>query len=188
MVVAFGIFSAAMITAVGIMLGVIHANQKSSAVQAVIDNIRFSLELMTREMRTGTDFQIVNHGCSEQFADGIEFVDRNVPAVEGKRRYCYLADRLPFGPTQDGLPDTIYRVALSNEGPINCSPPIGSPFTSIEVLVESFQIKLDGYGLTSSDGQPRVTLSLRVKSSNERYQADSIMNLQTTVVQRLLQE
>ena len=204
MIVAFGIFSAAMITAVGILIGVSQANQKSEGGQAVIDNLRFSLELITREMRTGIDFTIVketdrHHLCQVAGSDGIEFIDKNVPAGEGKRRYYYLADRFPTD-SPNGTPDTIFRIALNNETPItattadctaiNIQNAVGGavPFTSGDTLVEKFKIKLEGSGPDSSDGQPRVTLSLGVKSPRQRLQTDSLMNLQTTVIQRLLEE
>ena len=184
MVVAVGIFGTAMVMAVGIMLGALSANFKSAQIQAVIDNARFSLELIAREMRTGTNFQITNHNCLNQILDGIEFVDRNVPAGDpGKKRYYYLADR-----DGNGNPDAVMRVAFNNEAPIDCSQDIEKAFTGEEVIVENFQIRLAGQAIGSLDGQPRVTVSLKVKSTSPKYQQDSTMNLQTTVVQRLLED
>lgn len=184
MVVAVGIFGTAMIMAVGIMLGALNANLKSAQIQAVIDNTRFSLELIAREMRTGTNFQITNHNCLNQLLDGIEFVDRNVPAGgSGKRRYYYLADR-----DGDGGPDAVMRVAFNNEALIDCTQDIEKAFTGDEVLVENFQIRLAGQASGGLDGQPRVTISLKVKSTSPKYQQGSTMNLQTTVVQRLLED
>ena len=184
MVVAVGIFGTAMVMAVGIMLGALSANFKSAQIQAVIDNARFSLELIAREMRTGTNFQITNHNCLNQILDGIEFIDRNVPAGDpGKKRYYYLADR-----DGNGNPDAVMRVAFNNEASIDCSQDIEKAFTGEEVIVENFQIRLAGQAVGDLDGQPRVTVSLKVKSTSPKYQQDSTMNLQTTVVQRLLED
>lgn len=172
-VVAVGMFSLLVILSIGITLGILRAQTKTSDIQSVLDNIRFGLELMTREIRTGNNLKyIANCGSTGQ---GIEFIDLNIspPAA----RFYYLLD-------SDGIggPDTLMRVAMDpGVSTINCSQTL--PLTSSEVLVERFNAKLEGAGI--NDGQPRVTFFLKIKSKNPKAELDTSMNIQTTVVQRL---
>ena len=53
MAVATGIFAILVVSAISIMISVTKAQTKIQRVQTAIDNVRFSLELITKEMRVG---------------------------------------------------------------------------------------------------------------------------------------
>src|SRR3990167_9895129 len=57
MFVALGVFSVIMVIAFGIAISMNNAQFKASRIQIVQDDLRFALESMTKEMRTGTNFQ-----------------------------------------------------------------------------------------------------------------------------------
>lgn len=172
-VVAVGMFSLLVILSIGITLGVLRAQTKASDIQSVLDNIRFGLELMTREIRTGNSLKyIANCGSIGQ---GVEFINLNVSPPAARFYYLQDTDTILGG-------DTLMRVAM-NPGitTIDCGQAL--PLTSSEVLVERFEAKLEGAGV--NDGQPRVTFFLKIKSKNPKVELDTSMNIQTTVVQRL---
>lgn len=172
-VVAVGIFSLLVVLSIGITLGILRAQTKASNIQSVLDNIRFGLELITREMRTGSNLKYIAN-CGS-IGSGIEFIDLNVSPAAARFYYLQDTDAIPG-------PDTLMRVAM-NPGVIiiNCAAAL--PLTSSEVLVEQFDAKLEGAGV--NDGQPRVTFFLKIKSKNPKMELDTSMNIQTTVVQRL---
>lgn len=54
--VAVSIFLVVMTTAMGAILGIFNANRKVSSLKAVMDNLNFAVETMSREMRFGTKY------------------------------------------------------------------------------------------------------------------------------------
>ncbi|MBI2054994.1 MAG: hypothetical protein HYT39_02760 [Candidatus Sungbacteria bacterium] len=58
MIVSLGMFSVLIIASIGVILGVSRAQTKTANLQTIQDNIRFSMELITRELRTGSDYSL----------------------------------------------------------------------------------------------------------------------------------
>lgn len=177
MVVSMGIFSFLVVSAIGITIQVMKAQTKAANIQAVLDNVRFGLELMTREMRTGDSFVTsvpFLSGCSGYVPlSEISFRDLNLSPTEG-RIYYRRND------------NTIMRIAYPWPpalGTPNCGQ--AQPFSADEVVVESMRFQLRGQTLGPADGQPVITVNLRVSSRNPRFGPTTRMNLQTTVVQRV---
>jgi len=170
MVISIGIFSVIIIAAIGIILEVSNAQIKVNNIQVILDNARFSLELITKEMRTGNLYSL-SSVCGSSGSE----ISFNTSI--GETRVYFLQN--------SGGKGVIMRAAQS----INSSDCDGisgkvQPFTSDDVNVENFKITAQGTGTGASDGQPWVVISLQVKSTSPKYQLDSSMNLQTTVVQR----
>jgi len=91
-IVATGLFALLALTAVSIMLSVVKAQTSVQRIQSAIDNIRFSLELITKEMRVGTGYRLVSpNECGDAGTDEINFVTSFPPA---ERRYFIQANRL----------------------------------------------------------------------------------------------
>lgn len=163
-----GIFSVLVVSSIGIMLQVSNAEIKAANVQAVQDTIRFSLELMTKEMRTASNYQLTTL-CAPS---GLEV---SFDATSGKRIYFL-----------DGAKRQIMRATQS----ISATDCTGStakvfPFTSEEIVVELLSFKLRGQLPGPLDGQPMAIIMLKISAKNPRFGAETNMNLQTTVVQRL---
>ena len=169
--VATGIFAVLMMLTVSITLGVLNIQRKVGAIQSVIDNTRVSLELMTREMRTGINFSTINLGCPNTSGFGIQFTDVNTSPPE--RHYYYV----------DSAKQALMRVAMSSDIAIDCTQT--RQFTGAEVIVENIQFILNGAAAGPADGQPRITIFLKGKSKNQPTQFGTSMQLQTTVVPRL---
>lgn len=161
MLIALGIFSVVMIITVGAVLALQQAQVKASRIQDMQDNLRFSVESMTKEMRTGTDF--LPSGAISGLPNGY--------------------DQLVFT-RSDGVQIGYCRASNAIRkmtAIINCAS--GAPVTDDAIAVEQLVFYVIGNALGPSDGQPRITIALRASS------ADPILattfRIQTTVTQRL---
>lgn len=168
MIISIGIFSVVVIASIGIMLQVSNAQIKAAGIQAIQDNIRFSLELMTKELRTGNSYQLTTI-CSTSGSE-ITF-----DATSGRRTYFL-----------DSNKKRIMRATqVIGVGDCDGSTSKAIPFTSDEVSVENFLVQLEGQNAGPLDGQPRVSIMLKVSANDPKFGKETSMNLQTTIVQRL---
>jgi prepilin-type N-terminal cleavage/methylation domain-containing protein len=67
LMVAIGLFALVMTLASGTYLVMIHINQQVQSIATGIDNLAFALETMTRDIRTGTDYDGINGSSSFTF-------------------------------------------------------------------------------------------------------------------------
>ena len=171
LIVSIAIFSLVVLGAIGVMVNVFGAQRKAIAIKEVLDNARFPIELMSRELRTATDIKfIVPPGCP---IIGTEFTDHN--GTVAQERFYYLR-------TVGGV-GTIMRVAMPSAGSIDCAQ--AQELTAKEVSVDNAFGLFFGTVPGPNDGQPRVTFGFRVRSRDTRFAADTVMSVQTTVTQRL---
>lgn len=160
MLVSIGIFAVVIVSSISVILSIGGAQQKVSNTQNIQDNVRFMLELMTKEMRQGTNY--TGQNCSGDQCAGVLF--RNFQgAVTG---YC----------SENGV---IKRMENSTE----CAG--GSPMTSGNVIITKLLFYLLGTGCGPADGQPRVTVAISGRSAGPKASLESNFNLQTTVTQRI---
>ena len=160
MIISIGIFSTIVVAAIGITIGISNAQIKASNVQAAQDNIRFSVELMTKEMRTGSQYEL-SRLCAATAGEEIRFV-----ASSGTSRVYYRSG------------GSLMRLVDST----NCAD--AKPLLSEEVAVESIWFRVGGVILGATDGQPWAMVSLSIRSRGAKQVLDSQMDLQTMVVQR----
>lgn len=173
MVVAIGIFSVIVISAIGIELGVANAQLKANGIQSILDNIRFSLELITKEMRTGTSYSITQNCTTRLSANsGPEIT---FTTSTGQTRVYFL----------DAATGLVMR-ATTAIGPADCDGLTKKvqPFTADDVAIQSLNFQTFGNTFGPNDGQPWILVTLSVSSKEPKYQFDSSMNLQTMIVQR----
>jgi len=161
MIISIGIFSVLVVASIGITLEVSNAQIKAANIQATQDNIRFSLELITKEMRTGSRYTPSSF-CNSNPGEEISFFTSS-----GESRMYYLTG------------DRIMRL----KGTTVCQA--GQPLMADEVGVERLRFMVSGASSGPQDGQPRVTVSLRVRSKSLKDPLESRMDLETTVTQRL---
>lgn len=178
LVVSIAVFSMVVLAAAGVMISVFQAHAKAIALKDVLDNARFSLELMTRELRTGTNMQYTTTpppGCPR---NGLEFTSNNQGSAQ--ERFYYWDDS-----DGNGKPDILMRVAMPSAESIDCNAVPPQQFTAAEVVVDHWRINWLGVGVGPTDGQPRITMSFVIYSRNPRFGPDTIVNLQTTVTARI---
>ena len=169
LIVSIAIFSLVLLGAIGVMVNVFGAQRKAIAIKEVLDNSRFPIELMSRELRTPTHIQGIRpSGCP---TSGLQFTSHNGSIAQ--ERFYYLR----------GSDGTIMRVAMTIADSIDCA--LAQELTAKEVLVDNVSTVVFGDGLGPNDGQPRITFGFRVQSRDPRFAADTMINVQTTVTQRL---
>ncbi len=176
LVIAIGIIMVVLLAAVDIMLKIFQAQDKAVAVKDVFDNARFSMELMTREMRTATnirymgDDELPPSGCPS----GLEYTSHNQGSAQ--ERYYFVKDT---NIDADSDPDTLMRVAMTIEGLVDCT--LAQELTSPEVRVMRWGLSWSGDELGPTDGQPRWTITMTIDSRNPRFGSKTQVNLETTV-------
>ncbi len=161
MIISIGIFSVLVVTSIGVMLGVSNAQLKAANVQATEDNIRFGMELVTKEMRTGSQYAL------SAFCGGDPGTEVSFLTSAGEQRvYCLSGDRLMrLVGTHD------FRRA--------------KPLMADEITVERVRFQMGGVVPGSSDGQPWVMMAMSISSKSGKQAFESRMDLETMVVQRL---
>lgn len=170
MLISIGIFSILVIASVGITLGVSNAHIKASNVQSVLDNTRFSLELMSKEIRTGANFTNTGITCGALTNQIIKF-----DSTSGRRIYFL-----------DSIQKKIKRATSNITSIVQCTDDtIVRQFTADEVSVDNLNFIINGNIPGPSDGQPMVSINIQISSRGAKFGSETKINLQTTVVQRL---
>ena len=176
LIVSIAIFSIVVIAATSIMMSVFRAQAKAVAIKNVLDNARFSLELMTRELRTATGISFTTTpppGCPR---NGLAFTSHNQGSSQ--ERFYYWEDT-----DGDGVRDAMMKVAMS-AGSIDCTAVPPQRFTSDEVIVDSWVIRLLGNAVGGADGQPSVLIIFKMHGQDTPFGVDTSINLQTAVTMR----
>lgn len=165
MVVALGIFSTVMLLSIGALVSVQNAQIRSGDVQAVHDNIRFAMEFMTKDIRQGSAYEGDQPDCSSGCGE-MRFTKPNGTQFG----YCVDAGKL---------------VRFNITAGESCSAASAAILTANEVMVDGILFYILGQNPDPSDGQARVTIAVRVRSQSPSQEAPTIMDLQTTIIQRL---
>lgn len=168
-IVAVSIFALITLATVQIMLIVMRTQETITRVQAIQDNARFSLELITKEMRTGIEYEANTPASTICTNNGSEI---HFLSTSGRRVY-YL------DPSGSGR---IYRATSAVTAVDQCANGINSKFngfTGDQVFIERLAFILRGQNPASaspSDGQAMATITMRIRPN---------LDLQTTIVQRV---
>ncbi|MDP3778754.1 MAG: type II secretion system protein [bacterium] len=177
LIVAIGMFSVVVVSAIALMISTFNAQAKAIAVKDVIDNGRFTLELMTRELRTATGVVYTATPPANCPRRGLEYTSYNQAVPE--ERFYYWEDT-----DGDGSPDAIMRVAMPSAGSVDCITAPPQQFTSPGIVVDNWILNITGNDPSPDDGQPRITIGFVIHSRDVRYGHDTMLNIQTTVIPR----
>ena len=177
LIVAIGIFSVVVLGVTDLMLTTFKTQAKAIAVKEVIDNGRFTLELMTRELRTATNVVRTETPPTNCPRNGLQYTSYNQGAPE--ERFYYWEDT-----DGNGSPDAIMRVAMASAGSVNCASAPPQQFTSPGVIVGNWILNIAGNNPSPADGQPRITIGFGIHSRDPRYWAETTLDIQTTIVPR----
>lgn len=178
MMVSVAIFSIVMTISLGALLAMSESDRKAQTLKSVINNLNFSLDSMSRSIRTGAAY----HCDAAQ-----------VPLTAVRDCAGTPASSFAYQPASGGT--FVYRLETAN--PVLCGQPptkVGcivrstdggstySPLTSSEVFINA----LDFYvtGAEAASVQPKVTILISGVVNVSGTQT-SPFNLQTSVTQRL---
>ncbi|MDP3902270.1 MAG: type II secretion system protein [bacterium] len=155
LIVALGLFAVVMTISMGAFLNISDIQKKSESLRNVSDNMSFTIEMMTRDIREGRDYI-----CSPSPCDDLTFIDAEDDTVTYKLN------------KEDSQKKYIMRINSLGES---------SQITSNEVNVNSLIFTVRGTG--PNDGQPFVTIYVGgVTDSKQKLK--SSLNLQASVSQR----
>lgn len=178
MLVSVAIFAIVMTIALGSLLAMSESDRKAQTLKSVINNLNFSLDSMSRSIRTGTTYHCdIGQGTLTATRD------------------CTAAGATSFAFRSNEGNTVIYRFENSNRttcgqpsGTVGCvvrSTDGGSTYAAItasEVVVNTLQFYV--IGAQSASLQPKVTILLSgTVQANGTQQTP--FNLQTSVTQRL---
>lgn len=156
MIAALGVFSVIIIIFSATFLSLLNAERRTQIAANVQDNLRFALEVMAKEIRTGTGYSIPSSPSNTS----ITFTN---------------ADNVPV----------TYRLSGSDllSNPCNLNPCIGKvisgkflPLTSKQISVQ----KLEFYPLSGS--QPSVQIVIRARAMVQNVETE--LTVQTTISKR----
>ncbi len=211
LIIALGVFGVVITTAVGALLMLVATNEQLQQEQNVMSNLSFALDSMTREIRTGTDYQCVgaNNPTSPpgQVFDGTTDLDNISPDSFGwgdcplgnqdssTRFRGILFTEAGNSITQDG-DKILYFFDRDGDDAADISPGlyrrIGDEprvkITAPEIFVHDAVFYVNGVDQWRSDDdtvQPSVSIVLKV-SGDENTPEDEWDVVQTTVSQRTL--
>lgn len=169
LMVAISLFAVIMVLSMGSIFSVFNANKKSQTLRAVMDNLNFTLEAMTRTIRFGS-----NYHCDA--TTGVISVPRD--CAGGADSFSILDS----GGHQVTYKLSGTRIARTVDG--------GSDYylTSGDVTIQKLKFYVYGSTLYSNGGdlyQPQVIMVVGgYAGSSTKPSAQSTFTLQTTVSQR----
>jgi len=179
MMVSVAVFTIVMTVALGALLSMSESDRKAQTIKSVINNINFSVDSMSRSIRTGY----------------IYHCDSAVSPVTSPRD-CTGTPSTSFAyRPADSLNTIVYRLETSNAA--LCGQPASrvgcivrsvdgglnySPITSAEVYIDTLNFYVTG--TASAVIQPKVTILIS-GVVNMNAEQNSVFNLQTSVTQRL---
>lgn len=206
---AISIFSTVMIIIIGALLMLNNANKKAQALRAVVDNLNFAIEDMTRNIKTGSEYACgakIERGTSGQW-DTINMNEARDCVIRPNNNFynsvvlkgsiipgtnltqCYLYYFL----SEEGQPKKLkYATAAQNIGGkcfeqsiwTNVKP---NNFISPEVLINDISFNIINPDMTVGSSfvqQPLVIINLSGEIDTAQYKFKTPFNIQTTVSQR----
>jgi prepilin-type N-terminal cleavage/methylation domain-containing protein len=183
LMVSVAIFSVVMVISMGALLAMSNADRKAETVNSVISNLNFAVESMTRNVRTGYNYNCGGPSSLDCASGGTSFyfTDQDGSTV------VYDFNTTASGCGQPANAATIGCIRRSTNG--------GSsylPITAPEVKITAMKFYLRGSDLGPSDtNQPNVVISIvgYVQLSTSTVVATasqkSEFKIQTSVTQRL---
>lgn len=175
MLVSVAIFSIVMVIALGSLLAMSESDRKAQTLKSVINNLNFSLDSMSRAIRTGTTYHCdIGQGSATATRDcsGTPAASMAFKAADGSTvSYCFASGAILREVTpSSGTPDT------------SCAAAGFAAITSPEVVISSLSFYI--IGATDPNIQPKVTILVSGAVQQSATQQTKF-NLETSVTQRL---
>ncbi|MGH7141752.1 MAG: PilW family protein [Minisyncoccia bacterium] len=186
MIVAVGLFMLVMVIAVGSLVSIVAADRKAESIESVVDNLRFAIDDISRETRTGTEYYCGGYSAGgtqdcTNGSDKITFTDQDGNRVSFKVESSNLCGTNYAG-------DCLARCENSADGTITECPGSYSPITSPSVDIEKAEFYVAGSTPGPFDTQqPRIVMTLSAEITSG-VSSPTVLNLQTTVTQRVYDE
>jgi len=183
--VAVGIFTVVIAAPTGFFVGSLKAQQKSLSSQALLDNVSYTLEYLSRALRMAkkdTVGDCVLPAGAGNFMNYEKTVSRTLAGI------VYSGPGIKFKNYQN--PSVCQEIFLDESDKLlkesrNGGAPL--PLTSKDLEVISFQIGSDDSWDQIDNEQPRITIFLEVKGiKSSMPELQPQLQIQTTISQRNL--
>lgn len=168
MLVSVAIFSIVLMVAMGAILTIIDANKKAQTLSSIMNNLNFSVDSITRTIKTGVDPVLVSNSIT---VDAIDLTRNDF----ARRKITFTRQT-----TKDGKGRIVRK--------IDDGPPV--PITAPEIDITKLSFQLIGASDPPSNAaapfdQPRTLLSLE-GTFKVSEKIESTFAIQTTISQRRL--
>jgi prepilin-type N-terminal cleavage/methylation domain-containing protein len=175
--VSTAIFSVVMVIALGALLAMSESDRKAQTLKSVINNLNFSVDAISRAIRTGDGYACAVSGSCNRLnpSSKFSFVDSDNKNVS----YCLSSDSTTC------LSPSTHLCPVGGKCSVLRSYNGGQflPLTSKEVVISNLEFFLVGESRADSL-QPRVTILLSGTVQVSATQK-SDFNLQTSIAQRI---
>ena len=209
MLVSLSLFTVVVTMSVGTLLVLIDANGRAQSMQLIMTNLSFSLDSMTREIRTGTywycdDASGTNPpgsipavtatrdclpGDDGDYISIIETGD-SITSPYGTNRITYAYDS-DFYTSDTGIPN--HGAILRKLGGPTGAESSWVPLTGTDILIDEMRLSVsetDTYSVSSNLFQPTVSIYIHgiagLDSSGGAVTKTKEFELQTSITQRLI--
>lgn len=106
LLVSIGIFSVVIIIVAGAITAVINANKQAQVITSLVNNLNFTLESMTRAIKTGDDLDVIGGDCG----DSVSLVDARGRAIA----YSLVAETVALTVNGVTSPITAPEIKIQN--------------------------------------------------------------------------
>lgn len=183
MIVSLGVFTIIALISAGSFLIVLGAQKKSISAGNIQENLRITLEMMAKEIRTGTSYYCGS--SKDDFGSGSDTRDCSVGGLAltfyfTNRTLIYRVNNQRIEKYIDG--NTSLACPVSDPTDDDCFSIITFP----EVKIDNLTFYVTGSDIVSDTAQPKVTIVLKGSMDMTSKASESEFNIQTTVSQRRL--
>jgi prepilin-type N-terminal cleavage/methylation domain-containing protein len=176
LLVSVSLFTAVMMVSIGSLLALTDASRQAQTLKSISNNLNFALDSMTRNIRTGAEF--------ECYGDGVN--DGGDCEVTGGTEFRYMDDRDRHVRYRYNSTDKSIERSVGSRAAVGGY----ERMTAEDVSIEAVRFYVRGTQYQGVDGgdntQPTVTIAIRATAGNALTGSDTAFNIQTTVVQRIL--
>ncbi|MBI2609849.1 type II secretion system protein [Candidatus Giovannonibacteria bacterium] len=181
MIVAVGIFALVMVIALGTIFSILDAQRKAIALQTAYDNLRFAMESMSKEIRTGTGFH-----CGIDLSDISDTPENCPPGGDGTPigvsfTFTNARDVIVTYQIWQGQIIRIQGLSAACKSDNTC-PKITS--TDVDMTSPNGRLNFFVTGAGEDSKQPQVIILLEGTVVGAKSKATSKLELQTTISQR----
>ena len=165
MIISLGLFSICMLIMLSSLLTITDAQRKAVALQTTEDNMRFIIDAISKEIRTGFDYDCGNTGGKANCGTG-------------------GLSSIAFNPGRTDVDKVIYRLNAADAS-IEKSTDGGTvfyPLTGQDVQIKRLTFLVTG-ALSNDNLHPQVTIIIQAETG-DRARYKSVFNVETTVTQR----
>lgn len=186
MLVAIGVFMSVMTIAITSLISIINANKKAQSIKNTIDSVTFAVEDISRDMRTGTDYQCSQDG---NFSGGkkdcptggvaVRYINHSDPSKDVGVEYKYDSSthELIRNKFDAGFSNrTTHDFLISSDS--------NAKVSNMEFYVIGADDELNS--VVAERTQPRVIVTVSGLISTAGSSDVSSFNLQTSVSQRAI--